>query len=62
MPHPIYFRVFFAMKTTEGHGSDVNSDPAPSEAEDGLEASGMLSKRSLPTEIKNFSLKNTVEI
>lgn len=35
------------MKTTECHGSDVNSDPAPSEAEDGLEASGMNAKQAL---------------
>lgn len=36
MPHSIYFRVFFVMKTTECHGSAVNSNPAPSEAEDGI--------------------------
>lgn len=50
------------MKTAECHGSDVNSDPAPSEAEDGRGLRDAKQALSLPTEIKNFSLKNTVEI
>lgn len=49
MPHPIYFRVFFFMKITEFHGSDINSNP-------------VLSAR-MELEIKTFILKiNKVEI